>query len=122
MKKVFSVLAAAAVAALGILSCSKEQMAETTPSEEGIQLNITVAEFDGTADAETKAVKKGWAKGDKLNIWYDENISQNPDLVIAYDGSKWAVDHSSQRKGSVSKRQARGNICRRQPLRFHIFW
>ena len=101
MKKVFSVLAAAAVAALGILSCSKEQMAETTPSEEGIQLNITVGQLDGTADPDTKAVKTGWASGDRINIWYDENISQNPDLVIAYDGSKWAVDHSAAVSGKM---------------------
>ncbi|MCQ2165427.1 MAG: hypothetical protein MJZ04_09680 [Bacteroidales bacterium] len=101
MKKVFSVLAAAAVAALGILSCSKEQMAETTPSEEGIQLNITVGQLDGTADPDTKAVKTGWASGDRINIWYDENISQNPDLVIAYDGSKWAVDHSAAVSGKA---------------------
>ena len=101
MKKVFSVLAAAAVAALGILSCSKEQMAETTPSEEGIQLNITVGQLDGTADPDTKAVKTGWASGDRINIWYDENISQNPDLVIAYDGSKWAVDHSASVSGKM---------------------
>ncbi|MBQ0150860.1 MAG: hypothetical protein KBT08_09660 [Bacteroidales bacterium] len=101
MKKVFSVLAAAAVAALGILSCSKEQMAETTPSEEGIQLNITVGQLDGTADPDTKAVKTGWASGDRINIWYDENISQNPDLVIVYDGSKWAVDHSAAVSGKM---------------------
>ena len=101
MKKVFSVLAAAAVAALGILSCSKEQMAETTPSEEGIQLNITVGQLVGTADPDTKAVKTGWASGDRINIWYDENISQNPDLVIAYDGSKWAVDHNAAVSGKM---------------------
>lgn len=101
MKKVFLVLAAAAVAALGILSCSKEQMVETTPSEEGIQLNITVGQLDGTADPDTKAVKKGWTNGDRINIWYDENLGQNPDLVIAYDGSKWAVDHSAAVSGKA---------------------
>ena len=98
MKKIIAIFAAA-VAAFGIISCNKEQVAEVTPSEEGVKLNITVGNLDGSAD--TRAVKKGWASGDKINIWYDENISQNPDLVIAYDGSKWAVDHSAAVSGKA---------------------
>lgn len=105
MKKLYLIFAAV-VAALSLASCNKEQLVETMPSENGIQLDITVGSFDGSAD--TKAVKKNWAKGDKINIWYDENLGQNPDLVIAYDGSKWAVDHKAAVSGNEPA--ASGNL------------
>ena len=60
-----------------------------------IILDLDIAGFEGTGD--TKAVKKGWAKGDKLNLWFDDwNYNEKvnnptPDLVITYDGSKWTA-------------------------------
>ena len=66
------------------------------PAPQGsIILDLDIAGFEGTGD--TKAVKKGWAKGDKLNLWFDDwNYTEQannptPDLVITYDGSKWTA-------------------------------
>ena len=66
------------------------------PAPQGsIILDLDIAGFEGTGD--TKAVKNGWADGDKLNLWFDDwNYNEpannpTPDLVITYDGSqsKW---------------------------------
>ena len=66
------------------------------PAPQGsIILDLDIAGFEGTGD--TKAVKKGWADGDKLNLWFDDwnykeqKDNPTPDLVITYDGSqsKW---------------------------------
>ena len=60
-----------------------------------IILDLDIAGFDGAGD--TKAAKKGWAKGDKLNLWFDDwnytarADNPTPDLVITYDGSKWTA-------------------------------
>ncbi|HBH21661.1 MAG TPA: hypothetical protein DDX33_06905 [Rikenellaceae bacterium] len=83
----------AALAALAIVSCNKNSV-EQPPVEtnERIELDLTIAGFDDSAD--TKAVKKGWTKGDKINLWFDDwNFDEQkvaaPDLIITYDGSKW---------------------------------
>ena len=66
------------------------------PAPQGsIILDLDIAGFEGTGD--TKAVKNGWAVGDKLNLWFDDwNYTEQenkptPDLVITYDGSKWTA-------------------------------
>ena len=66
------------------------------PAPQGsIILDLDIAGFEGAGD--TKAVKKGWAKGDKLNLWFDDwnyaaqANNPTPDLVITYDGSKWTA-------------------------------
>ena len=66
------------------------------PAPQGsIILDLDIAGFEGTGD--TKAVKKGWAAGDKLNLWFDDwNYTEQannptPDLVITYDGSNWTA-------------------------------
>ena len=69
------------------------------PAPQGsIILDLDIAGFEGTGD--TKAVKNGWADGDKLNLWFDDwnytaqANNPTPDLVITYDGSqsKWIAD------------------------------
>ena len=67
------------------------------PAPQGsIILDLDIAGFEGTGD--TKALKKGWAVGDKLNLWFDDwnytaqANNPTPDLVITYDGSKWTAD------------------------------
>lgn len=94
MKKIIIAFAAIA-AAFSLVSCNKEQI-ETVSDD--LTINISVAEIGGTA---TKAVKAGWAAGDKINIWYDSNVADKPDLVIAYDGSVWAVDKSTTVTGAL---------------------
>ena len=66
------------------------------PAPQGsIILDLDIAGFEGAGD--TKAVKKGWAVGDKLNLWFDDwnykeqKNNPTPDLVITYDGSKWTA-------------------------------
>lgn len=88
MKKIV-MLMAAAVAALGISSCSKE-IEDNTPTQEETKeliLDVTVANLDGSVD--TRAVKKGWEVGDKVNIWFDGHTTAKPDLIIKWDGTNW---------------------------------
>ena len=93
MKRI-SIIIAAALAAMLSASCSKSIETPAAPSPgESIILDLSIAGFDGAGD--TKAVKKGWAAGDKLNLWFDDwNYAEQannpiPDLVITYDGTKW---------------------------------
>ena len=96
MKRI-SIIIAAALAAMLSASCSKSIETPAAPSPgESIILDLSIAGFDGAGD--TKAVKAGWAAGDKLNLWFDDwNYTEQannptPDLVITYDGSKWTAD------------------------------
>ena len=96
MKRI-SIIIAAALAAMLSASCSKSIETPAAPSQgESIILDLNIAGFDGAGD--TKAVKKGWAAGDKLNLWFDDwnytaqANNPTPDLVITYDGSKWTAD------------------------------
>ena len=82
------------VAALAVIvSCSKEPSATSELNNaEKIKLNIILStpEYDG---ASTKAAKKGWVAGDKLNCWFTNNDwdHNTPDLVITFDGEKWTA-------------------------------
>ena len=96
MKRI-SIIIAAALAAMLSASCSKSIETPAAPSPgESIILDLNIAGFDGAGD--TKAVKTGWAAGDKLNLWFDDwnytaqANNPTPDLVITYDGSKWTAD------------------------------
>ena len=95
MKRI-SIIIASAFAAMLSASCSKSIETPAAPSPgESIILDLNIAGFDGAGD--TKAVKKGWAAGDKLNLWFDDwnytaqANNPTPDLVITYDGSKWTA-------------------------------
>ena len=95
MKRI-SIIIASAFAAMLSASCSKSIETPAAPSPgESIILDLSIAGFDGAGD--TKAVKTGWAAGDKLNLWFDDwNYTEQannpiPDLVITYDGSKWTA-------------------------------
>ena len=95
MKRI-SIIIASALAAMLSASCSKSIETPAAPSPgESIILDLSIAGFDGAGD--TKAVKAGWAAGDKLNLWFDDwNYTEQannpiPDLVITYDGSKWTA-------------------------------
>ncbi len=101
MKKLFTILAAM-VAVFSFVSCNKEIPAVEEQQQDAIKLNIKVA------DLASKAVKSGWTSGDKINIWYDKNITRNPDLVIEYDGSDWSVDQSATVSGA--KPSANGTL------------
>lgn len=93
--KRLSIIAVAAIAALLSASCNKSIETPVVPAPQGsIILDLDIAGFEGTVD--TKAVKNGWAVGDKLNLWFDDWNTEKannptPDLVITYDGSKWTA-------------------------------
>ena len=85
MKKIVLFLIAAG--ALLVASCSKNEVPATSDNE-GIQLNINIS----GPGADTKAAKKAWATGDKLNIWFDMNNNQDtPDLIITFNGTNWVA-------------------------------
>ena len=92
--KRLSIIAVTAIAALLSASCNKSIETPVVPAPQGsIILDLDIAGFAG----DTKAVKNGWAKGDKLNLWFDNwNYNEKadnptPDLVITYDGSNWTA-------------------------------
>lgn len=93
--KRLSIIAVAAIAALLSASCNKSIETPVVPAPQGsIILDLDIAGFEGTVD--TKAVKNGWAVGDKLNLWFDDWNTEKvnnptPDLVITYDGTKWTA-------------------------------
>ena len=94
--KRLSIIAVTAIAALLSASCNKSIETPVVPAPQGsIILDLDIAGFEGTGD--TKAVKKGWAVGDKLNLWFDDwNYNEKadnptPDLVITYDGKNWTA-------------------------------
>ena len=92
--KRLSIIAVTAIAALLSASCNKSIETPMVPAPQGsIILDLDIAGFAG----DTKAVKNGWANGDKLNLWFDDwNYKEQannptPDLVITYDGTKWTA-------------------------------
>ena len=94
--KRLSIIAVTAIAALLSASCNKSIETPMVPAPQGsIILDLDIAGFEGAGD--TKAVKKGWAVGDKLNLWFDDwnykeqKNNPTPDLVITYDGAKWTA-------------------------------
>lgn len=89
MKKTLTLLWMAA-AFLAAASCSKSEMdiqePEVPSATESVKVNISVSGL--TPD--TKAVKKGWEKGDILNVYLDDNKNiLTPDFTLTYDGSSW---------------------------------
>lgn len=94
--------AAIILAALAAIACSKTSTTVETPAAPdtgALKFEISVADIDGTDG--TKAPKKGWEKGDILNIWFDNWRGYNgdytgisemlPQFMIQYDGSKWNI-------------------------------
>ena len=92
--KRLSIIAVTAIAALLSASCNKSIETPVVPAPQGsIILDLDIAGFAG----DTKAMKKGWVKGDKLNLWFDDwnykeqKENSTPDLVITYDGANWTA-------------------------------
>ena len=93
MKKTIILAGFALMAAFS--SCNKSEMPEAATTD-GIKLNITVADLS----PETKAVKKGWENGDRLNLYFEgwnesatsDNYQKEPDMILKYDGSKWQTE------------------------------
>ena len=114
MKKTIILAGFALMAAFS--SCNKSEMPEAATSD-GIKLNITVADLS----PETKAVKKGWENGDRLNLYFEgwnesatsDNYQKEPDMILKYDGSKWQIE--SQVASLSSRLKSTGG-------KFSAFW
>lgn len=96
MKKIM-IFFTAMLAALIFSSCEKAQLAETAQTG-GFKVNVSVAHLG--EESATKAVKTGWVTGDRLHVWFDENRQKTPDLIIKYDGTKWARDFDAKVSGN----------------------
>ena len=104
MKKISILMTVAA--ALILCACSKENR-EMTPAETGkVSLNVQI---DVTSvDPATKAVKAGWESGDVINVWFDKNKGQTPDMTLTYDGSAWKA--SEVDAAVAANLKAEGNL------------
>ena len=128
--KRLSIIAVTAIAALLSASCNKSIETPMVPAPQGsIILDLDIAGFDGAGD--TKAAKKGWAKGDKLNLWFDDwNYTEKannptPDLVITYDGTNWtagklAAGRSLKESGKFSVLYEGGNDLSASNSYWHV--
>ena len=69
--KRLSIIAVTAIAALLSASCNKSIETPVVPAPQGsIILDLNILGFSG----DTKALKNGWADGDKLNLWFERQI------------------------------------------------
>ena len=82
------------MAAFFFASCNKEEIPvteavpeEVQPAKPTIIFNITVGDFD----PETRAAKKNWVEGDKINIWFDGNRGRTPDLILTRIDNQWVA-------------------------------
>ena len=87
------ILTAAALAAFAIVSCNKESVPAETPA---LKFNFTVSDPPGG----TRAIKQGWENGDVINIWFDTNVSKEPDMNIVYRDGEWV---SSEVRAEIAK-------------------
>lgn len=91
MKKI--AILAAMLAAFSFVSCEKEinPIDENTPVEkQKITVNISVGALSD--EPGTRAIKKNWAEGDKVNIWFDNAYwTVLPQLVLTYTGNSWTA-------------------------------
>ena len=102
MKKTIYIAAAALLCAAAV-SCQKVENAPAAEQNE-ITFNFTIS----SPSADTKAAKTGWVSGDKLNVWFDTNKQQTPDLVLTYDGTQFVA--GSLRAGVQEGLAASGDI------------
>ena len=83
--------------ALLFAGCAKEQVVEPVIEETAprhLTFDITV-NHDGP---DTRAVKTGWEKGDKIYVFFDLNAQTTTAeyMTMTYDGSKWSYKFSNE--------------------------
>ena len=113
MKKTLTLLWTAA-ALWAAASCNKSERdirEPETPSAESVEsvkVNISVSGL--TPD--TKAVKKGWEKGDIINVYLDDYCGAIsdliPDFTLTYDGSSWKA--SDLKAEATARLKASGTL------------
>ena len=93
MKKTISIISAiAASAAILLSSCTKQEM-PVAKSE--LTYNFSIGEKDSYG-LDTKAVKTGWAEGDKIYIVFDDACptSSADFLILKYTSGAWTVEQT----------------------------
>ena len=82
MKKIYMILAAAALVAAAA-ACQKNETPapETEPADQSVSLNITVASL--TPD--TKAIKTGWEDVDILHVYLEDATTYESDFDLQFD-------------------------------------
>lgn len=92
MKRILALFAALAA----FVSCVEADLSsnEALDMARDVKFDIKV----GDLEPATRAIKKTWADGDKINIWFNGSYGQEPDLVMTYDASSgWS--HGDVREG-----------------------
>ena len=102
MKKIAAFFGILAVAA----SCQKAQILPDPADEAFSGLEIAFDINDGTP--ETRGIKKNWAKGDAVYIFFDKQIVNPPQyLVVKYNSGKWEAAYwSDGLESKISKKKS----------------
>lgn len=100
MKKALFTIVALALC----VGCAKEsnpgsetpQKPETAVASAPVNINFEIASPGD--DAPTKAVKQGWASGDRVYIWFADVMAsvfviRDCDLILTYNGSAWKQEY-----------------------------
>lgn len=105
MKKIAAFFGILAVAA----SCQKTQVLPEPADEAFSSLEIAFDITDGTP--ETRSIKKNWAKGDAVYIFFDKQIVNPPQyLVVKYNSGKWEADYWSPGLESKISKKTSGTL------------
>lgn len=87
--KRYAMIMAAAVAALSIASCQKEEIREN----KALQYDFNIAEMSGYDGAATKSVKAGWSDGDMIHIIFDDACPTKVEdyMILKMVSGRWTV-------------------------------
>ena len=101
MKKIALLLGIVAFLA----ACQKTRLIPEKAEEPSVELNIDLEINDGTP--ETRGIKKSWAKGDKVYIFFDKEICNPPQYLVVKYNAGWEVESwSSGLKEKIAKRKS----------------
>ena len=102
MRKTFSALAALLFI---FASCEKNALPQVQEPQ-NIKIDFSVS----APSADTRSVKKDWAAGDKINVWFDLTNTATPQLVLTYNGSTWTPSTLSATTVAALKTDGTGKI------------
>ncbi len=82
-------LMAAAVAALSLASCQKEEIKEN----KALQYEFNIADMSGYDGSATKSVKSGWSDGDMIHIIFDDACPTKVEdyMILKMVSGRWTV-------------------------------
>ena len=96
MKKVFVILIALAAT---MVACDKvADVNDPMDSVKDIVFNMEVKQADAQ---DTKAVKTGWEKGDKVYVFFKGLVGADKYAIFSYDGSAWTKDANAITAGDL---------------------